>query len=179
MWGVTKEKTEPLTKPKPKLYIRGNFGNDSIEFLNYTEAINNYYEYPENPMSNGFILVMHEKATYDKTRFVQICITRIDKDTLTTPWVNDPIPYFPKPYVSLSLVDLSKTNVQFDANDSINYDGSTLNGDPIYLKVNVIVGDTIEGVFNGDIKTKTGLVKHVTNGEFRVKFHTNMISEIK
>ena len=173
--GCSKENTEPQTKPKPKLYIRGNFGSESIEFLNYTLGINNYYEYPANPVSNGFSLIMHEKAAFDKTRFIQIEIARIDMDTLKTPWVNNPNPIFPKTYVSLSLIDLDKTNVQFDANDSINYGGSQISGDPVYLKINAIIGDTIEGIFNGDIKTKTGLMKHVTNGEFRVKFQRKQL----
>jgi hypothetical protein len=174
--GCTKEKTESEFKPpRHKLYIRGNFGNDSLEFLNYTEDINNYYEYHDSPISNGFILIMHEKTTFYQTRFVQIEIWRLDKDTLGIPWENDRIPSFHKPFVNLSLIDLSKTNVEFDSNDSINYTGSTLNEDPIYLKINAITGDTIEGIFHGDIKTRTGLLKHVTNGEFRIKFHKTQL----
>lgn len=173
--GCSKEKTEipiPL-KPQPKLYIRGVFGNDSLEFLHYTEGINNYYEYDDSPRSNGFILVMHEKSEIFHSRFVQIEVWTIDKDTLGTPWDNEGFSS-PMPYVNLSLIDQGKMDVEFAINDSINYTGSTLINDPIYLKINAITGDTIEGIFHGDIKTRTGLLKHVTDGEFRVKFHTTL-----
>lgn len=174
--GCSKEKTEtqvkpePEPEPEPRLFIRGIFGNDSLEFLHYTKAINNYYEYATNPFSNAFVLIMHENISYSNTRFIQILITRIDIDTLKTPWESSLIPSYPKPYVQLSLNDNSKTIEPNSSNDSINYSGATLNGDRVYVSIKSIIGDTIEGSFHGDIKTKTGLIKHVTNGEYRVKF---------
>jgi len=168
--GCEGEKLEPTIEPKPKLYMRGNFGNEYLEFYNYTETLNNYYEFPANPISNRFILLMPKETTIFKSRVIQIDVTRIDIDTLKTPWENYPTPFFPKAYVNLSLIDFGKTNEQFNSTDSINYIGSQLDNDPIYLKINAIIADTIEGIFHGDIKTKTGLLKHITNGEFRVKF---------
>jgi len=175
--GCAKENTEPQIKlkPEPKLFIRGIFEKDTLEFLNYTEALNNYYEYASNPFSNAFVLMMHEKTTYSNTRFVQILITRIGIDTLKTPWESSLIPYYPTPYVQLSLNDNSETIDPENSNNNINYSGATLNGDQVYVSIKAIIGDTIEGSFHGDIKTKTGLIKHVTNGEYKVKFHRTQL----
>lgn len=164
--GCTKEKLDPN---EPKLYIRGDFGEESLEFLNQTENTSYYVDYLANPMSNKFFLLMHQKPTIFESRYIQISINRIGIDTLITPWESETNPIFPNPYVNLGLID-GKTNSQFDANDSINYSGSQLQGNLVYVKINAIVGDTIEGIFNGEISTMTGLKKQVTNGEFRVMF---------
>jgi hypothetical protein len=161
-----------FSTPKAKLYIRGNFGNEFLECNYATQDFNKYYLFQANPLADGFTLFMHNKSNLEISKYIQIEIARINIDTLRTPWENDPVILYPKAYVNLSMVDATRASNLWSQYDSINYSGSQLFGDPVYLKINAITGDTISGLFHGDVKTKTGLLKHVTNGEFKVKFNT-------
>lgn len=161
-----------FSTPIPRLYIRGNFGNEFLECNYATNDLNKYLVFQAYPVSDGFILLMHNKSTLEISKYIQIEITRINIDTLRTPWENDPVILYPKAYVNLSMVDVTRATNLWSQYDSINYTGSQLFGDPLYLKIKAITGDTISGIFHGDVKTKTGLLKHVTNGEFKVKFNT-------
>lgn len=161
-----------FSTPKVKIYIRGNFGNEFLECNYATQDLNKYYLFQANPVSDGFVLLMHNKSSFEISKYIQIEITRINIDTLRTPWENDPVIQYPEAYVNLSMVDITRASNLWSQYDSINYNGSQLFGDPLYLKINAVTGDTISGIFHGDVKTKTGLLKHVTNGEFKVKFKT-------
>jgi len=168
--GISYGNEQTFTTPDSKLFIRVKFGSELLECYYGLESVNNYYTYIDNPVQDRFYLKMHNNSNYEKSKEIQIDINRINIDTLRTPWENEAIVIYPKTYISLYMVDLQRASGLFGIYDSINYVG-TQNGDPVFVKISGIIGDTIQGTFHGTLKTKTGLSKQMTDGEFKIKFH--------
>jgi hypothetical protein len=168
--GTSYGNEQTFTTLNPKLFIRAKFGSEMLECYYSLETVNNYYTYFDNPGQNRFYLKMHNNPDYVKSKEIQIDINRINIDTLRTPWENEAIPG-PKTYISLYMVNLKRASNLFGIYDSINYSGSQLFEDPVFVAISKISGDTIQGTFHGTLNTKTGLSKQMTNGEFKIKFH--------
>lgn len=167
---------QTLTTLIPKLFIRAKFGNELLEcyYTNiYTpeSEVNSYINYVDHPSENHFYFRMYNNYYFEKSKEFQIDINRVNIDTLRTPWQNQLPAWKYNSYVNIYLVNIGRSVGVWGVYDSINYYGAGLPGDPVFVKVTGLNGDTIEGTFHGTLKTKTGLTKELTDGEFKLKFN--------
>jgi hypothetical protein len=174
--SCSKDSPEPEEPYIGNGYVKGNFGS---EYLNYTEkAVTTAGELWGNsydPNINGGNLYLSREGTSPDHRHISIDIANIDLDNLPIPTVinmqqasrnKDGYPAS----AAIGLYDPSSVPqdiAHFGPEDSYNYMGSTYEG--VTVRITSKKNDIIVGTFEGDIKTPTGLVKTVTNGEFRVK----------
>lgn len=159
----------------PKLFIRGKLGNESLEcyydYYNPAAGVNNYFNYIGHNSENRFYLKMYSNIDITRSNEIQIDINRVNIDTLITPWENELPVSYNKTYVNLYRVNIQRASNLWGLYDSINYFGSGLSQDLVFVRVTEINGDTIKGSFHGTLRTMTGLKKEMTNGEFKVKFN--------
>ncbi len=174
--SCSKDSPEPVEPYIGNGYIKGNFGS---EYLNYTEkavttggeAWGNSYD----STINGGNLHISRDGTSPDNRHISINIGNIDLDNLPIPSVihGQQGPRNKDGYLAdggVGLYDPASVPQgisHFGPEDSYNYMGSISEG--ITVRITSKKNDIIEGTFEGEIKTPTGLVKTVTNGEFRVK----------
>lgn len=150
-----------VLEPKPKLYITGKFGGEKIDFLYNTEGISYYIVNGGDPLSNELRLIMNSEPEFNQSRYLQLSVRRIDLENLTLPWKTDSLVTYPRPYASISLIDNTNDN---------NYTGAQLLNDYVFIQINAVVGDTVEGIFRGEIKSPSGNKLEIKNGEFRAAF---------
>lgn len=174
--SCSKDLPEPEEPYTGTGYIKGSFGS---EYLNYTEqavttggeAWGNSYD----PNVNGGNLHLSRDGTSPDQRHISIDIGNIDLENLPIPTVisKQQAPRNKEGYIAsagIGLYDPSSVPQgisHFGPEDSYNYMGSTYEG--LTVRITSKKNDIIEGTFEGEIKTPTGLVKTVTDGEFRVK----------
>lgn len=170
--GTSYGNEQTFTTPNPKVYIRARFGTESLECYYGLESVNNYYDYTDKQVENRFYLKMYNNVNYEKSKEIQIDINRINKDTLRTPWENKLPIIYPETYVNLYIVDYQRASDFWGIYDSINYYGAGLSKDPVFVKITQVLGDTIHGTFHGTLKTPTGRIKEMTDGEFKIRFKT-------
>ncbi|WP_169728056.1 hypothetical protein [Pontibacter actiniarum] len=175
--SCSKDSPEPEEPYIGNGYIKGNFGS---EYLTYTEkavttggeAWGNSYD----PNINGGELHISRDGTSPDQRHISIEIRNIDLDNLPIPSVvyGEQAPRNKNGFLAAGGVGLydpasvPQGTSHFGPEDSYNYMGSTYE-EGLTVRVTSKKNDIIEGTFEGEIKTPTGLVKTVTNGEFRVK----------
>jgi hypothetical protein len=71
----------------------------------------------------------------------------------------------------MSLVNLTiHRDTIFNETDSINYTNHSV--DNFTLTINSFDNNTLRGNFHGVLKTKTGKVKSINNGRFKIKIQT-------
>lgn len=175
--SCSKDSPEPGEPYIGNGYIAGNFGS---VYLKYTEKAvtttggdtwGNSYE----PDINGGSLHLSRNGTPPDHRHISISILNIDLDNLPIPSVihRQQAPRNKDGYLAYAIVGLfdpvsmPQNVTHFGPEDSYNYVGGTNEG--LTVRITSKKNDIIEGTFEGEIKTQTGLVKTVTNGQFRVK----------
>lgn len=174
--ACSKETPEPDEPYIGDGYIRGNFGS---EYLNYTAPIITYpggdtTANSYDPHINGGQLVMIRKGENSDNRSWQLEILGIDLDKMPVPIeFSSSQPHRSNQgsptYGGMGLTDYSMPAdiVWGGPEDSYNYWGGTSND--VTIRVISKKNDIVRGTFEGKVRTPSGLVKEVKDGEFMIK----------
>lgn len=175
--SCSKDSPEPQEPYIGDGYIRGNFGG---EHLNYTQTFETFpggdtTANQFNPNINGGQLVLMRKGNYPDQRTMYVDIFNVDLEKMPIPseisssqplQVNQGYTV----YGLIGITDYSSMPQDMiigGPKDSYNYGGST--SDEVIIRVTSKKNDILEGTFEGTVRTPSGLVREVTDGEFRIK----------
>lgn len=159
---------EALPVEDNSFYIRAKIGNES---LNYTIlTVKNYVFSYTNPVSFNLHYLGFEKDSITWCRSLRIFLsgTNGNLSKLKGPFA---VPNQVQKVSGEVQFLTGLANPQFGNNDNVNYVGVAASpgiGD-IVMTVESIENNIITGKFSGKVRTMTGLILPVTNGEFRGK----------
>ncbi|MFD3000475.1 hypothetical protein ACFS7Z_08905 [Pontibacter toksunensis] len=169
--ACSKDAPEPDEPYTGNGYIRGNFGSEYLTFKEPQitgdgDSSSHYY----NPNINGGLLLLTRVGLYSDRRSVSLIINGIDLDNLPLPIVISPSQALEnRMYGAVMLYDytIPDSVVRWGPEDSYNFEGTTQKD--ITINITSKTDDIIKGTFEGKIRSRTGLEKAVTGGEFRIK----------
>lgn len=170
VFSCAEEKDKIIPKDEhPEFYIKANIDGDSIIYVKEypNEHVNGTFRtYEGDPNSSSLSISRLEKNFGSEGDYISIFVTRIQLDSIITPYNIPQIPTYPIPYFEIQFGNLSTQNTNAP-DDSVTYLGTTLSGSDINLSILDKENDIILGTFSGELKTNTGLIVIIENGEFR------------
>ncbi|MDQ4142062.1 MAG: hypothetical protein M3142_16280, partial [Bacteroidota bacterium] len=141
-----------------------------LRFITGGDSSSHYYD----PSINGGTLTLMRQGQSSDSRNCSIQIWGIDLDNIPIPSEFSKTHKFPSKngytlYGGFGLWDsAAPSNITTNGpDDSYNYTAVT--SDNFSIRLISKKNDILKGTFEGQIKTASGLVKSVSNGEFRIK----------
>lgn len=170
--ACSKDAPEPDEPYKGNGYIRGNFDSDYFTYKEpkiYGDGDSSSHYY--NPNINGGLLELTRAGSYTDRRSITLIINGIDLDNLPLPIVISPSQAQRNRMMhgAVMLYDytIPDSVVRWGPEDSYSFEGETQKD--VTIRINSKADDIIKGTFEGKVRSRTGLEKAVTGGEFRIK----------